>query len=191
MARKSTGPKSRTPGKTEPDPSKKRKSNGSTGVANKKKVKKTSKKEKVDPIQALLKKHSYLSKVSTEFGDKIRCTITNHEMPIKLELVEKHIASKKLKQAKEEWYSGDWVEDYLPFIVPHKTDKHRMYCILSKRAINRIPEEIKKHCEGRKFLKLKKLAEERRAKKESKQESGESDSADEDSGSESGEGSEE
>lgn len=63
--------------------------------------------------------------------------------------VKQFVESKKFLKAKE-WYCHDYSK-YLPHIVEDKHNKKFLYCKLLKRTINKIPSEVKKHVEGKKF----------------------------------------
>jgi len=44
----------------------------------------------------------------------------------------------------------------LPHIVPHIIKPKKLYCKLTKITINKIPKEVKRHVEGKRFMRLKK-----------------------------------
>jgi len=55
--------------------------------------------------------------------------------------------------------------EFLPYIVPDKRDNKKLHCKLTQRTLNKIPNEIKKHIQGKKFLRLKKEYEDRKNNK--------------------------
>lgn len=100
---------------------------------------------------------SFLAENKEEFelteSNRVRSLITNHELPLSVEEIKKYCNSKKYKMAKE-WHEFN-VEKYI-YIVPHKTNKNKMWCQLSHKSLNKIPSQVLKHVEGKKFLRLKK-----------------------------------
>lgn len=84
-------------------------------------------------------------------NNRILCNVTKHEMPItNIQMVLDHLNSTKFKKAKE-WYSYDFTK-HLPYIIPHKSNDKKLFCTLTRHEINKIPETIEKHCNGKKFL---------------------------------------
>ncbi len=70
-------------------------------------------------------------------------------MPTNANAILSHINGKKFKKALE-WYEHDFSK-YEPYIVPHKHDPKKLYCTLTKQNLNKIPEEVSKHYEGKRF----------------------------------------
>jgi hypothetical protein len=83
-------------------------------------------------------------------SNKILCSITGHEMPPRLDAVLSHLNGKKFKKAKE-WYTYDYSE-FLPHIVLDRKNKLKLHCKLTGQTLNKIPDEVKKHMLGKKFL---------------------------------------
>ncbi len=63
--------------------------------------------------------------------------------------IHSHVNGKKFKKAIE-WYNHDYSQ-YMPFIVAHKSDNKKLFCTLTKQTLNKIPEEVQKHWEGKRF----------------------------------------
>ena len=82
-------------------------------------------------------------------SNKILCKVTQHELPPRSDAVLAHINGKKYKKALE-WYSYNF-DEFLPYIVPHKSDRKKLYCKLTDQTLNKIPDQVKKHCMGKKF----------------------------------------
>lgn len=61
--------------------------------------------------------------------------------------------SHRLKKMKE-WYTHDYSK-YLPYIVDHKRDTKKLFCRLTKTKLNKIPQEVEKHWNGKRFQRLK------------------------------------
>ncbi|EKX44393.1 hypothetical protein GUITHDRAFT_57834, partial [Guillardia theta CCMP2712] len=83
---------------------------------------------------------------------KCKCKITGHEMLPKKDIVEAHISGKKYRQAKAKQQADefDW-KQYEPNIVQSKKDPTKLFCHLTKTSLNKTPEEIKLHVNGRRF----------------------------------------
>lgn len=63
--------------------------------------------------------------------------------------IQAHVQSKSYKKAS--WYAADYSK-YLPHIVPHKKDpKKLLYCTVTRRTLNKIPNQVEKHVNGHKF----------------------------------------
>lgn len=85
-------------------------------------------------------------------NNKILCSLTNHEMSPQYKAIISHVEGKKFKKAME-WYKHDF-SNYLPHIVPHKRDDKKLFCVLTKETLNKIPAEIEKHVNGKRFLRF-------------------------------------
>ena len=79
-----------------------------------------------DEVKDFLKRQS-----DAELMDscKVRCTVTGHEMPARLEELEQHFSGKRYKNAKER--SQYNFAQHEPWIVQHKKNPHLCckYCI--------------------------------------------------------------
>ena len=84
--------------------------------------------------------------------NRIKCSMTGHEMPPNVDVVTSHLKGKKFQKA-QEWYTHDYTQ-YLPLIIEHRSDKTKLFCTLTRLQLNKIPAEIKKHVKGKKFLRL-------------------------------------
>jgi hypothetical protein len=85
-------------------------------------------------------------------GKSIRCKLTNHEMPMRIDVLAKYIEGKKYKHMRD-WYAQDFTK-YEPYIVSHRTNPKLLYCNVTKMELNKIPEEIEVHVNGRRYKKL-------------------------------------
>ncbi len=70
-------------------------------------------------------------------------------MSARADVVHFYINGKKFKKDTQ-WYSYDF-STFLPYIVVDKDDKF-MRCTLTQQKLNKIPDEINKHMNGKKFL---------------------------------------
>ena len=100
----------------------------------------------------------------TETGTRIKCLLTTHEMPARVDAVLSYLNGSKFKKAKE-WYTQDYSK-YLPFIIPDKKDDHRLFCKLTRLKLNKIPKEVEKHVNGQRFKRLKESYEARESRRQ-------------------------
>jgi len=134
-----------------------------SAVKSKSKTKKTG-------LEGLLEAHDHLSKIETSYGVKVKCSLTQHEMPATEDAVKAYLASKKLFKAKHDWYGEEWVEEYQPHIVAHKRNDKKLYCTLTKLTLNKIRAEVDKHVGGRRFRMAKLEFDEKAVRAKEKQE---------------------
>mmetsp|Transcript_28571 Transcript_28571/g.48289 ORF Transcript_28571/g.48289 Transcript_28571/m.48289 type:complete len:207 (+) Transcript_28571:138-758(+) len=85
-------------------------------------------------------------------SNKVRSVITGHEMSVSIEVINSYFNSKKYKMATQ-WHAFN-VDEY-DYIIPHKSDKTKMWCQLTQKPLNKIPEQILKHVNGKKYIRLK------------------------------------
>lgn len=82
-------------------------------------------------------------------SNKVRSVITGHEMSVSIEVINSYFNSKKYKMATQ-WHAFN-VDEY-DYIIPHKSDKTKMWCQLTQKPLNKIPEQILKHVNGKKYI---------------------------------------
>lgn len=119
----------------------------------------------------------------TESGTRIKCLITAHEMPARADAVLAYLNGKRFKKAKE-WYTQDFSK-YLPYIIPYKKNPAKLFCKLTRLQLNKIPREIEKHTQGKRYQRLKENFERRQSRQSVH--SDEDDDQEEDEGDEVGE----
>ena len=85
-------------------------------------------------------------------NNRIKCSITNHELAPQAVTVLAYLNGPKFKKAKE-WYTFDYSE-FLPHIVEDKKNPRKLFCKLSRQPLNKIPHEVTKHVNGKKFKRL-------------------------------------
>lgn len=130
-------------------------------------------------VKALLAEHEFLEMIETGEGDqkrvRVRCELTQHEMLPRADAIATHLQSKKFLKAKE-WYCYDYSK-YEPYIVAHRRKPKSLFCNVTNTVLNRIPAEIEKHVNGKKFLRLKEHVKftERKGDKKSKEDGGDDD----------------
>lgn len=118
----------------------------------------TTKMDVSEDVRELLKTHDFLDLVET--GDdatgkrvRVRCALTQHEIVPKKEAIETYLNSKPFRKAKE-WYCYDYSQ-YEPYIVSHRRKPKSLYCNVTDTVLNRIPSEVEKHVNGKKFKRMK------------------------------------
>ncbi|XP_070531962.1 surfeit locus protein 2-like [Ptychodera flava] len=102
-------------------------------------------------VYDFLKIHNELEFISE--NKKIKCTLTGHEMPCKLNVLQTHTQGKKYKKLKKQ--SDFDYEKYKPHIVPSNKKGHvnQLFCLLTLRHINKEPAHVEKHANGRRYKK--------------------------------------
>ena len=71
-------------------------------------------------------------------------------MPARADAVAAYVNGKKFKKAKE-WYSYDY-SIFLPHIVPSKGNDKLLYCKVTKRDLNKVPDQVNAHVKGKTFI---------------------------------------
>jgi hypothetical protein len=109
-------------------------------------------------VKVLLEENEVLEVVTVGEGEqkprlRVRCSLTNHEMVPTKQAIETHLKSKKFLKAKE-WYCYDYSK-YEPYIVAHRRKPKCLYCNVTNTVLNRIPAEVERHFNGKKFQRLK------------------------------------
>ncbi|KAE9023979.1 hypothetical protein PR003_g11594 [Phytophthora rubi] len=112
----------------------------------------------LDPaVQQLLSKHEFLELVESGEGDdkraRVKCSLTQHEMLPRMDVIETHLKSKKFVKARD-WYCHDYAQ-YEPYIVPHRRLTKSLFCNVTGTILNRIPSEVEKHVQGKRYKRLK------------------------------------
>ncbi|XP_013864870.1 surfeit locus protein 2 [Austrofundulus limnaeus] len=82
---------------------------------------------------------------------KIKCTLNNHEIPCNLTELQNFIQGKKYKRlsaAAEFSYM-----QYEPHIVPSTKQPNHLFCKLTLRHLNRQPDHVLRHVNGKRFKK--------------------------------------
>jgi len=101
-------------------------------------------------LTVLLKKHRSLTLLPC--GVKLRCALTGHEMKACVAAVAPYVGGARYGKARK-WYSRSF-ESYLTpellpladsWLRPHKDSDKLLFCALTRRAVNRIPEKVVRH----------------------------------------------
>jgi hypothetical protein len=122
--------------------------------------------EKNPPLPAelkpFLKKHRSLSLLSC--GTKLRCSLTGHEMKACAAAVAPYVSGARYTKARK-WYSRSFASYLTPELLPlaeewlrpHKDSDKLLFCALTRRAVNKIPEKVISHLFSRRFLRFLEL----------------------------------
>ena len=82
-------------------------------------------------------------------NNRIQCQLTKHELPARVDAVQAYLQGGKYKKALK-WSSFSF-DQYAPYIVQHKTDGKKLFCKLTEHQLNKIPEEVLKHVNGKRY----------------------------------------
>ncbi|XP_075042242.1 surfeit locus protein 2 [Mixophyes fleayi] len=85
-------------------------------------------------------------------GNKVRFAITGHELPCRLPELQSFTEGKKYKQLSKVSAMFDY-STFEPHIVPSTKNGKQLFCKLTLRHINKIPEHVQKHVEGKRYIK--------------------------------------
>ena len=100
----------------------------------------------MESLGQLLQQNSFLK---LQANNKILCDVTNHEMSARADVVRAYINGKKFKKELE-WYKYDYSE-FLPYIVEDKQNSKQLYCKITEEKLNKIPDQVRKHMQGKRF----------------------------------------
>nr|XP_056716177.1 surfeit locus protein 2 [Euleptes europaea] len=112
---------------------------------------------KAEGLEGFLQQHPALRLLPA--GNRVQCTLTGHELPCKLDALQAYTTSKKYLRLTKVPGTCDYRE-YEPHIVPSTKDPHQLFCKLTLRHINRTPEQVLFHVQGRRYQKALKRYEE-------------------------------
>uniref|UniRef100_A0A8C5SP61 Surfeit 2 n=1 Tax=Laticauda laticaudata TaxID=8630 RepID=A0A8C5SP61_LATLA len=85
-------------------------------------------------------------------GKKVRCTLTGHELPCRLPELQAFTAGKRYLRLSKTSEVLDYSE-YEPHIVPSTKTPNQLFCKLTLRHLNKIPEHVLRHVQGRRYRK--------------------------------------
>ncbi|XP_015743416.1 surfeit locus protein 2, partial [Python bivittatus] len=83
---------------------------------------------------------------------QVRCTLTGHELPCRLPELQAFTAGKKYLRLSKVPGVLDYSE-YEPHIVPSTKNPNQLFCKLTLRHLNKIPEHVLRHVQGRRYQK--------------------------------------
>ncbi|CAF0733413.1 unnamed protein product [Adineta steineri] len=102
-------------------------------------------------VDSLLKTYPSLKRIPDK--DRIKCSWTQHEIPARVDAIEKYIQGKKYQQSLKKKFDYDSLDLYKEFLEPSTKKNHekQLFCKLTSRHLNKEPHHIMKHIEGKKF----------------------------------------
>jgi hypothetical protein len=102
-------------------------------------------------VDSLLNSYPSLKRVPDK--DRIKCNWTQHEIPARVDAIQKYIQGKKYQQCLKKKFDYDSLEKFKEFLEPSTKKNHerQLFCKLTCRHLNKEPHHIMKHIEGKKF----------------------------------------
>ena len=79
-------------------------------------------------------------------NNRIKCSVTGHEMSCDASVVQAHLSGKKFKRAKRN--ESQNLEKFAPLIIQNAEHENKMYCTLTGFTLNKIASEIETHMKG-------------------------------------------
>ncbi|NWX17359.1 SURF2 protein, partial [Aegotheles bennettii] len=89
---------------------------------------------------------------------QVRCRLTGHELPCRLPELQAFTNGKKYRRLARTARDFDYGE-FEPHIVPSTKNLHQLFCKLTLRHINRLPEHVLRHVQGKRYQKALKTYE--------------------------------
>ncbi|XP_053329023.1 surfeit locus protein 2 [Spea bombifrons] len=83
--------------------------------------------------------------------NKVKCTLNGHELPCRLPELKNFTEGKKYKRLFSE-KAFDFSR-FEPHIVPSTKNQHQLFCKLTLRHLNKTPEHVLKHAQGKRYVK--------------------------------------
>ncbi|XP_003911196.1 surfeit locus protein 2 [Papio anubis] len=99
-------------------------------------------------VQAFLRQHPSL-RLQPD-ARKVRCILTGHELPCRLPELQVYTRGKKYQRLVRASPAFDFAE-FEPHIVPSTKNPHQLFCKLTLRHINKCPEHVLRHTQGRRY----------------------------------------
>ncbi|XP_036892747.1 surfeit locus protein 2 isoform X2 [Sturnira hondurensis] len=83
---------------------------------------------------------------------KVRCALTGHELPCRLPELRVYTSGKKYQRLARASPAFDYAA-FEPHIVPSTKNPRQLFCKLTLRHINKSPEHVLRHTQGRRYQK--------------------------------------
>uniref|UniRef100_A0A8C8R598 Surfeit 2 n=1 Tax=Pelusios castaneus TaxID=367368 RepID=A0A8C8R598_9SAUR len=99
-------------------------------------------------VRRFLQQHPVLRLI--EPGNKVRCRLTGHELPCRMPELQAYTNGKKYLRLVKTARAFDYSE-FEPHIVPSTKNPHQLFCKLTLRHINKLPEHVLRHVQGRRY----------------------------------------
>mmetsp|Transcript_9518 Transcript_9518/g.10522 ORF Transcript_9518/g.10522 Transcript_9518/m.10522 type:complete len:199 (+) Transcript_9518:33-629(+) len=84
---------------------------------------------------------------------RVKCEVTDHEMPPRLDVIKQHFNGKKYKKMKKQANKGQFDYTEYEYIVLHPRDPTKLFCELTQTLLNKDEDAVKKHVNGGKYKK--------------------------------------
>ena len=130
------------------------------------KAKQSSAAQEAKALQAFLNTHA--AELEQLPNGKIRCTLTNTDLPARLPTLQHYWQGPALARAREAISDAELAEKY-PTLQPHKSNKSKLYCTLTRLTLNRRRSHVEAHVKGKKYQKEQAKQEERRREREERE----------------------
>lgn len=101
-------------------------------------------------VSAFLREHPSL-RLEPGTG-KVRCALTGHELPCRLPELQVYTSGKKYRRLAGASPAFDYAA-FEPHIVPSTKNPRQLFCKLTLRHINKAPEHVLRHTQGRRYQK--------------------------------------
>jgi len=105
----------------------------------------------MNSVDSLLNNYPSLKRVPDK--DRIKCSWTQHEMPARVDVIEKYVQGKKYQQLLKKKFDNNSLEKFKEFLESSTKKNHekQLFCKLTWRHLNKEPHHIMKHIEGKRF----------------------------------------
>ncbi|MGH0156693.1 UNVERIFIED_CONTAM: hypothetical protein FKN15_031996 [Acipenser sinensis] len=107
-------------------------------------------------VQAFLQEYPCLQPTA---GNKVRCILSGHEIPCRLSELRAYVGGKKYKCLSAGGSNFNYSQ-YEPHVVASTKEPNRLFCKLTLRHINRIPQHVLLHVSGKRYQRALKTYEE-------------------------------
>ncbi|XP_036185105.1 surfeit locus protein 2 [Myotis myotis] len=99
-------------------------------------------------VRAFLREHPSLR--LQPGARKVKCALTGHELPCRLPELQVYTRGRKYRRLARASPAFDYAE-LEPHIVPSTKNPHQLFCKLTLRHINKAPEHVLRHTQGRRY----------------------------------------
>ncbi|NWU65085.1 SURF2 protein, partial [Pterocles burchelli] len=103
-----------------------------------------------------LQQHPLLSLAET---GRVRCRLSGHEMPCRLAELRAYTEGRRYRRLARTARDFDYSQ-FQPHIVPSTKNLHQLFCKLTLRHINKLPEHVLRHVQGKRYQKALRTYEE-------------------------------
>ncbi|NP_001080229.1 surfeit 2 L homeolog [Xenopus laevis] len=100
-----------------------------------------------EDVRLFLQQHPSLQ---LSAGNKVRCILTGHELACRLPELQSFTGGKKYQNLTRSSSSFDFTS-FEPHVVPSTKNPKQLFCKLTLRHINKIPEHIQRHVQGKRY----------------------------------------